>query len=133
VSVPYRVLQVGCGPTGTSVLRELLPRLADVPLAYEVADPAVMGPGLAFSTPWDLHLLNVRAGRMSPHPTDKAEFAVAGGAGAQRRGLPALGGVEPGDLVVAERGNAADGGHHLSLQGSRTTTNDCRSISAPEW
>nr|AXL05555.1 hypothetical protein a10_00812 [uncultured bacterium] len=75
MSVPYRVLQVGCGPTGTSVLRELLPRLATVPLAYEVADPAVMGPGLAFSTPWDLHLLNVRAGRMSLHATDKAEFA----------------------------------------------------------
>lgn len=71
---PYRVLQVGCGPTGTSVLRELLPKLADV--AYEVADPAVMGPGLAFSTPNDLHLLNVRASRMSLHSSDKGEFAT---------------------------------------------------------
>lgn len=73
---PYRVLQVGCGPTGTSVLRELLPKLADAatPVAYEVADPAVMGPGLAFATPYDHHLLNVRAGRMSLHATDKAEF-----------------------------------------------------------
>jgi uncharacterized NAD(P)/FAD-binding protein YdhS len=73
---PYRVLQVGCGPTGTSVLRELLPKLAaaGVPVAYELADPAVMGPGLAFATPYDHHLLNVRASRMSLHSTDKAEF-----------------------------------------------------------
>jgi uncharacterized NAD(P)/FAD-binding protein YdhS len=70
------VLQVGCGPTGTSVLRELLPKLADadVPVAYELADPAVMGPGLAFSTPYDHHLLNVRASRMSLHSADKGEF-----------------------------------------------------------
>jgi uncharacterized NAD(P)/FAD-binding protein YdhS len=73
---PYRVLQVGCGPTGTSVLRELLPKLAGagVPVAYELADPAVMGPGLAFSTPYDHHLLNVRASRMSLHSADKGEF-----------------------------------------------------------
>jgi uncharacterized NAD(P)/FAD-binding protein YdhS len=73
---PYRVLQVGCGPTGTSVLRELLPKLADagVPVTYEVADPAVMGPGLAFSTPCVLHLLNVRASVMSLHSADKGEF-----------------------------------------------------------
>jgi uncharacterized NAD(P)/FAD-binding protein YdhS len=71
------VLQVGCGPTGTSVLRELLPRLADagIPVVYELADPAVMGPGLAFSTPYDLHLLNVRVSRMSLHSADKGEFA----------------------------------------------------------
>lgn len=76
-AAPYRVLQVGCGPTGTSVLRELLPKLADagVPVDYEVADPAVMGPGLAFSTPYDQHLLNVRADRMSLAATDKGEFA----------------------------------------------------------
>lgn len=74
---PYRVLQVGCGPTGTSVLRELLPKLAatGVRVVYEVADPAVMGPGLAFSTPCDLHLLNVRASAMSLHAEDKGEFA----------------------------------------------------------
>jgi uncharacterized NAD(P)/FAD-binding protein YdhS len=72
----YRVLQVGCGPTGTSVLRELLPRLAEagVPVAYEVADPAVMGPGLAFSTPFDFHLLNVRASAMSLNSADQGEF-----------------------------------------------------------
>src|SRR5215472_3447760 len=73
---PYRVLQVGCGPTGTSVLRELLPKLADagVAVSYEVADPAVMGPGLAFATPFDHHLLNVAASRMSLHSAYKAEF-----------------------------------------------------------
>lgn len=73
---PYRVLQVGCGPTGTSVVRELLPKLSDagISLDYELADPAAMGPGLAFATPYDHHLLNVRASRMSLHPTDKAEF-----------------------------------------------------------
>jgi uncharacterized NAD(P)/FAD-binding protein YdhS len=73
----YRMLQVGCGPTGTSMLRQLLPRLADsgIPALYEVADPALMGPGLAFSTPYDQHLLNVRADRMSLHPDDKREFA----------------------------------------------------------
>lgn len=59
------------------MLRELLPRLTDagVPVDYEVADPAVMGPGLAFSTPYDLHLLNVRASAMSLHSSDKGEFA----------------------------------------------------------
>ena len=40
----------------------------------EVCDPAEMGPGLAFSTPYDLHLLNVRADRMSLAPGDKGEF-----------------------------------------------------------
>ena len=74
---PLRILQVGCGPTGTAVLREVLPRLAaaDVPVVYEVADGAVMGPGLAFSTPYDLHLLNVRADRMSLCPREDGEFA----------------------------------------------------------
>jgi uncharacterized NAD(P)/FAD-binding protein YdhS len=73
----YRILQVGCGPTGTSVLRQLLPRLAraGVTVRYEVADPATMGPGLAFATPYDLHLLNVRADRMSLDPGDRGEFA----------------------------------------------------------
>ncbi len=73
----YRVLQVGCGPTGTSVLRQLLPRLAHahVPVSYVVADPAVMGPGLAFATPYDLHVVNVRASAMSLHPDDRGEFA----------------------------------------------------------
>jgi uncharacterized NAD(P)/FAD-binding protein YdhS len=73
----YRILQVGCGPTGTSVLRQLLPRLsgAGVTVRYEVADPAAMGPGLAFATPYDLHLLNVRADRMSLDPDDRGEFA----------------------------------------------------------
>ncbi|WP_218638855.1 FAD/NAD(P)-binding protein, partial [Streptomyces acidiscabies] len=69
------MLQIGCGPTGTSLLRQLLPRTAGLPVRYEVADPAPMGPGLAFSTPYDLHLLNVRADRMSLHPHDKGEFA----------------------------------------------------------
>ena len=57
----HRVLQVGCGPTGTSLIRQLLPRLAraGVAVSYTVADPHVMGPGLAFATPYDLHLLNV--------------------------------------------------------------------------
>jgi uncharacterized NAD(P)/FAD-binding protein YdhS len=73
----YRLLQVGCGPTGTSLLRQLLPRLAQtgVPVHYEVADPGAMGEGLAFSTPYDLHLLNVRADRMSLDPEDAGEFA----------------------------------------------------------
>jgi uncharacterized NAD(P)/FAD-binding protein YdhS len=73
----YRILQVGCGPTGTSVLRQLLPRLsqAGVTIRFDVADPATMGPGLAFATPYDLHLLNVRADRMSLDPDDRGEFA----------------------------------------------------------
>jgi uncharacterized NAD(P)/FAD-binding protein YdhS len=74
---PRRVLQVGCGPSGVSVLRQLLPRLgrAGVEVRMEVCDPAEMGPGLAFSTPYDLHLLNVRADLMSLAPDDKGEFA----------------------------------------------------------
>lgn len=71
-----RLLQVGCGPTGTSLVRQLLPRLAQAGVAvhYEVADPGAMGEGLAFSTPQDLHLLNVRADRMSLDPRDTGEF-----------------------------------------------------------
>jgi uncharacterized NAD(P)/FAD-binding protein YdhS len=73
----WRVLQVGCGPSGVSVLRQLLPRLAraGAEVRMEVCDPAEMGPGLAFSTPYDLHLLNVRADVMSLSPDDKGEFA----------------------------------------------------------
>lgn len=74
---PWRVLQVGCGPGGVSVLRQLLPRLAraGVEVWLEVCDPAEMGPGLAFSTPYDLHLLNVRADLMSLSADDRGEFA----------------------------------------------------------
>jgi uncharacterized NAD(P)/FAD-binding protein YdhS len=77
VTGPWRVLQVGCGPSGVSLLRQLLPRLAGagVEARVEVCDPAEMGPGLAFSTPYDLHLLNVRAGLMSLSPDDRGEFA----------------------------------------------------------
>lgn len=73
----YRLLQVGCGPTGTSLLRQLLPRLAaaHVPVRYEVADPGALAAGLAFSTRYDLHLLNVRADRMSLDPEDPGEFS----------------------------------------------------------
>ncbi|MDV9171382.1 FAD/NAD(P)-binding protein [Streptomyces sp. W16] len=93
VRPPYRVLQVGCGPTGTSVLRGLVSRLDAVGtrLEYEVADPAVMGPGLAFSTPYDLHLLNVRADRMSLHPQDKGEFAHWRQRSAAAHGIPSAG------------------------------------------
>lgn len=59
------------------MLRQLLPRLAQtgVEVRLEVCDPAEMGPGLAFSTPYDLHLLNIRADLMSLSPDDKGEFA----------------------------------------------------------
>jgi uncharacterized NAD(P)/FAD-binding protein YdhS len=74
---PWRVLLAGCGPSGVSLLRQLLPRLAraGVEVRMDVCDPAVMGPGLAFSTPYDLHLLNVRTDLMSLAPGDKGEFA----------------------------------------------------------
>lgn len=74
---PLRILQVGCGPSGVSVLRQLLPRLAraGIEVRVDVCDPAEMGPGLAFSTPYDLHLLNVRADLMSLSPDDRGEFA----------------------------------------------------------
>jgi uncharacterized NAD(P)/FAD-binding protein YdhS len=77
VTGPWRVLQVGCGPSGVSLLRQLLPRLAQAgaEVRVEVCDPAEMGPGLAFSTPYDLHLLNVRTGLMSLSADDKEEFA----------------------------------------------------------
>jgi uncharacterized NAD(P)/FAD-binding protein YdhS len=72
----YRLLQVGCGPTGTSLIRQLVPRLtgAGPAVSYVVADPRPMGPGLAFATPYDLHLLNVRAGAMSLNPEAPDEF-----------------------------------------------------------
>ena len=44
-------------------------------MRYTVAEPAAPGPGLAFSTPFESHLLNVRAGSISLNPTDAGEFA----------------------------------------------------------
>ncbi|MDX3388304.1 FAD/NAD(P)-binding protein [Streptomyces niveiscabiei] len=41
----------------------------------EVPIPRRWGPELAFATPEKLHLLNVRADRMSLRPDDKGEFA----------------------------------------------------------
>jgi uncharacterized NAD(P)/FAD-binding protein YdhS len=105
-----RVLQVGCGPSGVSLLRQLLPRLAwaGAEARVEVCDPAEMGPGLAFSTPYDLHLLNVRAGLMSLSPDDRGEFARW----RARRAAPALsaspGGATPGGVAGPGGANGTD-------------------------
>ncbi|HEU5158178.1 MAG TPA: FAD/NAD(P)-binding protein [Streptosporangiaceae bacterium] len=100
---PWRVLQVGCGPSGVSLLRQLLPRLAQAgtEVRLDVCDPAEAGPGpgLAFSTPYDLHLLNVRADLMSLDADDKGEFARwrAGLAGRPPGGAgPSTGGAAAG-------------------------------------
>jgi uncharacterized NAD(P)/FAD-binding protein YdhS len=145
------VLQVGCGPSGVSVLRQLLPRLerAEAEVQMDVcdpADPAEMGPGLAFSTPYDLHLLNVRTGLMSLSPDDKEEFArwrarqmAATHAGANGAGTEGLDEYPPrrlfGDYartVLAETlRTARDAGQRVELSAERAVA--LRPAAAGQW
>lgn len=68
-----RVAILGGGASGTLLAAELLRMPEPVDLA--VVEPrGELGPGLAYSTPDGVHLLNVRAGRMSGRADDPNHF-----------------------------------------------------------
>ncbi|HYD66985.1 FAD/NAD(P)-binding protein [Azospirillum sp.] len=73
-AVPWRVAIVGAGFTG-SLLAVHLMRAAATPVEIHLIERRpVPGPGLAYSTGDDSHLLNVRAHNMSAFPEDPPHF-----------------------------------------------------------
>src|SRR5262249_43405122 len=71
-----RLLQVGCGPTGTSFARQLLSkwRAMGRAIRYTIVDTSPPGFGTGFGSKFEWHLLNVRASAMSLDPNDPLEF-----------------------------------------------------------
>lgn len=70
----WDVLVVGGGASGTLLAAQLL-RQAPSPLRVALLERSErVGPGLAYSTPSESHLLNVPAGRMSAFPDDPEHF-----------------------------------------------------------
>lgn len=71
-----RVLQIGAGPTGVSVFRqvyEVLKKQNEI-LDYVIADDKEPGKGLAFGTGFNTHILNLPASIMSLDPANPLEF-----------------------------------------------------------
>ena len=71
-----RVLQIGAGPTGVSVFRQLYPILSsqNEVLDYVIADENEPGSGLAFGSAGNSHILNLPATTMSLDPNNPLEF-----------------------------------------------------------
>src|SRR3954453_7554987 len=67
-----RVAIVGAGFSGTMVAVHLLRQSEAVEI--DIIDPRVPGRGLAYSTTWDAHLLNVPAVRMSAFGSEPMHF-----------------------------------------------------------
>ncbi|HEY3740046.1 MAG TPA: FAD/NAD(P)-binding protein, partial [Bryobacteraceae bacterium] len=67
-----RVVIVGAGCSGSLVATHLLRQAHSVHL--DIVDLRASGRGLAYSTAWDQHLLNVRAGRMSAFGSEPNHF-----------------------------------------------------------
>lgn len=67
-----RVAIVGAGFSGSMVATHLLRQ--DQHVHLDMVDLRIPGRGLAYSTVWDEHLLNVRAGRMSAFGSDPEHF-----------------------------------------------------------
>lgn len=65
---------VGFGFSGLMVLANLL-RRAEAPLTIYLIDPLLDGKGLAYRTPYDAHLLNVRAENMGAFADEIGDFA----------------------------------------------------------
>lgn len=73
-SQPADLAIIGGGAAGTLVALHAL-RTAQRPLQVVVYEPAsTLGQGIAYSTPWPEHLLNVPAGRMSALPERPGDF-----------------------------------------------------------
>jgi len=69
---PLRVAIVGGGFSGTLVAVHLL--RGNLPVHIDLIDPRAAGRGLAYSTIWDDHLLNVPAVRMSAFGSEPMHF-----------------------------------------------------------
>jgi uncharacterized NAD(P)/FAD-binding protein YdhS len=69
---PLRVAIIGGGCSGTLVAAHLLRQ--SQPVHIDLIDQRIPGRGLAYSTAWDQHLLNVRAGRMSAFGSEPSHF-----------------------------------------------------------
>ncbi|MBF6068217.1 FAD/NAD(P)-binding protein [Nocardia farcinica] len=81
------VVQIGRGPTGTALARQLLPTLAPG-TRYVVIDRDPDAPHLAFGTPEPTHLINTRAAKSSLNPADPDECLRWMTAHAARAGVP---------------------------------------------
>ncbi|KKC44638.1 MULTISPECIES: FAD/NAD(P)-binding protein [Acinetobacter] len=71
-----RVLQIGAGPTGVCVFRQIYPVLKQQNeiLDYVIADDKEPGKGLAFGSEINSHILNLPASIMSLDPSNPLEF-----------------------------------------------------------
>jgi uncharacterized NAD(P)/FAD-binding protein YdhS len=69
---PLRVAIAGAGCSGSLVAAHLLRQ--NQPVQVDLIDPRIPGRGLAYSTVWDQHLLNVRAARMSAFGSEPSHF-----------------------------------------------------------
>lgn len=74
---------IGFGFSGNLLLANLL-RAAQPPMTVYVIDPKLNGRGVAYGTPYDAHLLNVRAGNMGAFADDVGHFH----AWLHRQGMP---------------------------------------------
>jgi uncharacterized NAD(P)/FAD-binding protein YdhS len=70
----YDVLVLGAGFTGTALTVQLARRLPAPSRILLIGSPGAIGRGLAYGTDNPLHLLNVRAERMSLFPDDPGHF-----------------------------------------------------------
>ena len=69
---PLRIAIAGAGCCGTLVAVHLLRQ--NQPVHIDLIDRRIAGLGLAYSTVWNQHLLNVRAARMSAFGSDPGHF-----------------------------------------------------------
>lgn len=70
---PKNIVIIGGGFSGTMVATHLL-HLADFPLNIKLIEPKIIGRGVAYTTDFYGHLLNVPAGKMSAFPDDTEHF-----------------------------------------------------------
>lgn len=74
-STAERIVIIGGGFSGSMVAYHLSKLLLGLPVQIVIVERATnVGPGLAYSTPCEQHLLNVRAGNMSAFPDQPGHF-----------------------------------------------------------
>jgi uncharacterized NAD(P)/FAD-binding protein YdhS len=71
-TTPLRLAIIGAGYSGTLLAVHLLRQ--SKPAHIDLIDPRLPGRGLAYSTAWGCHLLNVPAGRMSSFASEPGHF-----------------------------------------------------------